>query len=207
MKFYFIAGAFVISLLAGCGGESGDEITLPSKAFSNDYQRSDFNLAADYSFWEIRLGSLPTEDIYKFQVIERFDSESYQTLDDVQRQHLDTTVSQTGFSQSCLPSFCAYYAVAIKNDTTVLIDSTSDLLEFFSEIDTEAELKIRLDYAQDYKAKTIPLLYEVTEGGYLVLLNWDTLCQLRGQDLVKVHKNGKIEKIREISAESYSSCV
>lgn len=207
MKFCVIAGALLLSLLTGCGSESGDEITMPSKAFSNDYQLSDFNLAADYSFWEIRLGSLPTEDIYKFQVINRFDTEGYQALDVVQRQNLDTTVSQTGFSQSCLPSFCSYYAVAIKNDATQLIDSTSDLIDFFAEIDTEAELKIRLDYAQDYKARTIPLFYEVIEGGYLVLLNWDTLCQLRGQDLVKVYKNGKIEKIREVSTESYSSCV
>lgn len=179
---------------------------LPDLFFKNEYILSDFNLNANYLYWEIRRGALPGQDVSTYEVIAKYDDVSYSHLDSTQIQIINATSSQNGFAGQCLPSYCPIYAVALIDYDVSIIDSVSKLKAFFGEIDTEAELFILLSYAQDYALSTEPETYEETDYGYLVVLKWDTLCQLRGKDLVKVYRDGTIEKIKEISRETYSGC-
>ena len=199
----------LIALLTGCDSNdrSNSGNTLPSIAFSDDYQLSSFTLSDDYAYWEIRRGKLSEGEIQGYRVLEQFDEDSFNSLDETQTEIISNTSSLSGFAGFCRPSFCPVYAVAINGYSVTVIDSGYDLTEFFGEIDTEAELKVRLDYAQDYAQRTTPTFYEEVDDGYMVLMSWDTLCQLRGEDLIKVYRDGTIEKIREISRENYESCV
>jgi hypothetical protein len=175
--------------------------------FSENYLLSDFHLCDEYNYWEIRRGALPQQDVTDDEVIAKYDDISFNNLDSTQVQIVTDAVSQGGFAVQCLPSFCPIYAVALRDYNVTIIDSRSGLIDFFGEIDTEAELSVLLNYDQSYQLRTQPELYEQTADGFLVVLKWDTLCQLRGKDLVKVYKDGEIKKIREISRESYNFCV
>ena len=200
MKIILFAVFFI--MISGCGG---DEVRHLENDFSDSYQLSDFNLSANYDYWEIRR-TWDYEDEIQYDVIARYDESAYKNLDATQIQLLEDATSQSGFAGYCFPAYCPYYAVAIEGYSVSIIDTRSLLVDLFGSIDTEAELFVLLDYDQSYRPTTKALSYSPTDGGYLVVLAWDTTCQLRGKDLVKVYTDGTVEKIRELSKTKYSGC-
>ena len=190
-------------VLHGCGG---DEVMQLEHNFAETYQLSDFNLPENYDYWEIRQTWPSLEEEEPYDVITQYDENAYNNLDATQKQLLEDVTSQNGFAAYCFPGYCPYYAVAIEGYNVTIVETRSQLLDFFGAIDTEAELAVFMDYDQSYRPITEPLSYRPTDYGYMVVLAWDTTCGLRGKDLVKVHRDGTVQKIRQLSKTEYNGC-
>jgi len=213
-KFYLI---LLASFLLACSDDSPEtealpEVSLaevssetellPNEPFMNrtDYVLSDFSLSGNYVYWEIRRGSLSSEE--KDETLYSYDSETYSTLDETNLNNLSQADSEYGFAAQCLPGYCPVYGVTILDGNTNTLTSKSELLEFFGKVDTEAELNLWL-WANDYYVD----LFSKDESGYYVIVSWDSLCGRRGKDLVFVDENGVITEQRTISTEEYHGCV
>ncbi|MGF1732192.1 hypothetical protein [Photobacterium kasasachensis] len=194
----------LISLLClglfGCNGDNGDE--LPSTEFSGSYKLSDFTLNENYAYWEVRQGNMSHQESSEDIVLNKFDDDIYSNLSTEQVNLLAEADTNYGFDSRCAPMYCPIYGVAILGTQVTLIESNTDLISFFGEVDTEAELSYLLSvgYAN---AK----YYEKNEIGYKVIIEWDNLCGTRGENLIQVHKNGTVELLKELSTEEYQGCV
>ena len=199
--------SLIVVLGTGCSsdGSNRSEDSLPSTPFSETYELEDLNPAGEVEYWEVRQGPHVGEDLSQFNVRERYGNRD--SLDDAQRELLQSSTSQTGFAVGCLPGHCPIYAAAITGYDVRTLDSQESLAEFFGGIDTEAELFIYLSYISSYALSTHPLTYEKVDEGFLVVLQWDSLCLNRGRDLVKVYPDGTVEKIHELDRETYDVCV
>lgn len=206
----------VISLsLVACSGDDQplpesprQTLSIPETTFSGEYSAEDFDLAQPVDYWEIRLGAIPGLGSDEFERLMTFDASSYEALDDTQKSILEeTTVLDTGFGAQCRPLYCPVYAVSLTGFDATVIDSDALLLEFFGDIDTEAELLVYLTYAQNYKEQVRPLAFEANAEGYRVHVAWDSLCLVRGEDLIQVSPDGTIERLEELSLEETGVCV
>lgn len=194
-------------LMTACDGDTEEE-ALPSIEFSKDYVLADFNFDTPVDYWELRRANVYGEDAGTFDVLVQYDIEANTQLDDTQLQLLSEYTSLTGLKSFCLPANCPVYGAVVSGSTVYGVTNIAEMIELFGRIDTEAELYLRLLYTWDYDFLSIKAVaYRPTESGYLVVLDWDNLCGLRGQDLVKVYYDGVIEKIREISSEETGYCV
>ncbi|MEM8594501.1 MAG: hypothetical protein AAGF06_06775, partial [Pseudomonadota bacterium] len=184
--------------------QNGVEVPSGKTVFKSAYALNDFNLSVPSSYWETRL--FDTQE-NAHSVERRFGVQEYTQLSGHQQSLLALKTSSAGFAVKCRPAECPVYGVSIHNSDVMLLTNKAELKEFLGDIDTEAEAFVWLSYAQDYQQRMTPMTFEKTSDGYLVELNWDTECQLKGKDLVKVTHDGRIEKVREISRETYEGCV
>lgn len=187
-----------LSMLSGCMHDDSDGTQndgLPATEFSGAYVLADFTLSDTYAYWEIRRGEPGIPEI-DYIVIASFDEERLQSLTDAQLEALAVASADIGFRSECEPGGCPVYGVAIKGDFPVLITSDAQLLSFFGQIDTPAELSLWLT-AHDYT----PVSYEETAAGYLAVADWDNLCGTRGSDLLFVGSDGVITVQRTLSQE------
>lgn len=192
----FFSLVALLLLLSACGENKPD---LPTEEFSKDYILADFNLDEDYDYWEVRLGRPWETGDSAVEVLYQYDDDAYAGLDSTQLQVLSDTKSDNGISYGCYPSGCNFYVIALLGYSPVIVDSVVDLNEFLGEIDTEAELWVRLDYASDYHEITTPESFEeVPGGGYRAVISWNNTGGTRGRDLVTVSPDGSIEKITEL---------
>lgn len=191
-------------LLSACG-ENGPD--LPTKEFSEEYVLADFNLDEDYDYWDIRLEYSFESADPPYRFIYQYDPEVYENLDNVQLQTLESISSENGIIPITI--FGNIYAVALLGYSPLVIDSVVDLVEFFDEIDTEAELWVRLRYATDYDTGTtiyapytgadiIPETFEEVPAGYRVVLRWYDGRGEQGKDLVIVRTNGSVTKLDQL---------
>lgn len=199
----------LLFLLSGCGeGTTGVRIGIdvPEDEFAQEYALSDFKLNQSYDYLELRAEFINTDEPDHL-LLESYDAEAKALLDDTQLELLSVIESQTGFKAGCRPSYCPFYAVTLRDYTIDVIDSENELLALLDGINTEAEVYVWLVYTEQYHEGTKePLaLYEI-EGGYRVLLDWDTGCGLRGQDVIDVFTDGGIEKVLEIKRQNYNAC-
>jgi len=194
----------VISLLSitllGCQSDGDD--ALPNTQFASSYQLSDFNLNDSYNYWEVRRGNMQHQAEEADEVMVRFNDEIHASLTTEQRELLANADTNNGYDAQCLPSYCPIYGVALLNDNAVVIESKSDLLEFFGDIDTEAELAHLLSIGY-----STPKFFQKNDLGYKAILGWDSLCGQRGENLIQVDFDGTITIIKELSTEEYNSCV
>jgi hypothetical protein len=193
-----------IFLLFGCdyGLDSKKNENLPSEVYEELPSFSSFNLSDEYIYWEIRVGNMSHQDSTDDEVVVRYDEDIFLNLSPVQKSQLASTDSITGFDAWCAPSFCPVFGVALLPNEAIVIESRQDLLSFFGIIDTVAELS-RWISTNNYGLRK----YEITDYGYRVVASWDNDCGTRGEDLIKIFHDGTIEKIRELSSESYNGCV
>lgn len=204
MKLYLPPIIFLSILLLGCGSDDTSEPTdnLPSEEHEESVTLSSFNLSDEYIYWEIRVGNMSHQEPTNDRVIAKYDEEIYSNLTPTEISLLESIDSVTGFDAQCAPSYCPVFGVALFSNSAVAIESKQDLLRFFGDIDTVAELS-RWISSNNYSLQK----YEVTDYGYRVIASWDNNCGTRGEDLIKVFKDGTIEKIKELSSESYNGCV
>lgn len=207
---------YLFILLSGCGEGNPvsrfgtDLIDFPEDEFAEEYVLADFTLDQDYDYWEIRskrLFSLVGEDddSRRESVWEQYDDEAYSELNSIQLEILTDITSDNGLSETVgSMGRSISYVVALRGYSPLIIDSVVDLTEFFDEVDTEAELWVRLKYTKDYisisgtSGYITPLTYEEVLGGYRVLIQWDTQGGTRGRDIVLVSPDGSIKKLEEL---------
>jgi hypothetical protein len=202
----YLSSAICLSILVllGCDYEfdSKKSENLPSEVYEELPSFSSFNLSDEYIYWEIRVGNMPHQDSTDDEVIVKYDEDIYLNLTPVEKSQLDSIDSVTGFDAWCAPSYCPVFGVALLPNEAIAIESSQDLLIFFGTIDTLAELS-RWISTNNYGLRK----YEITDYGFRVIASWDNDCGARGEDLIKVFHDGTIEKIRELSSESYNGCV
>jgi hypothetical protein len=193
-----------ILLLFGCnyGSDSKKSESLPTEVNEEIPSFSSFNLSDEYIYWEIRVGNMPHQDSTGDEVIVKYDENIFLNLTSVEKSQLASIDSVTGFDAWCAPSYCPVFGVALLSNEAIAIESRQDLLAFFGAIDTVAELS-RWISTNNYGLRK----YEITDYGFRVIASWDNDCGTRGEDLIKVFRDGTIEKIRELSSESYNGCV
>ncbi|MEP1384373.1 MAG: hypothetical protein ABJK64_11375 [Paraglaciecola sp.] len=189
----------ILSLLCLSCSDSED---LPKQAFADEYQLADFNLSDSYIYWEKRRGNLYGQDEQADEVLIQFDAEIYTDLSTEQVALLDTADTNNGYDAQCLPEYCPIYGVALLNDSSFVIESMTDLVDFFGDIDTEAEL-YHLVSVDSSVAKS----YEKNEDGYRVVVEWNNLCGLKGTNLIQVFTDGSQELIKELTTEETGTCV
>lgn len=210
LRNFFIG--ILIFLQLGCIEDlhKDSEDPLPSNEFEqlSSYSLSNFDLANDVVYWEVRRGSFPESEwldsieySYEDELVFSYDNNALNSLNDLQTNNLNQADSEYGFSAQCEPSYCPIYGVAILGDSVNVITSGSELLALFGTINTIAELHFWL-WSKEYKAET----YQEVDGGYLVVADWDNLCGTKGKDLVFVDYNGVITKQRALSREEYLGC-
>lgn len=199
--------------IVGCDNEKNSTEnefdTLPTETYEEVSELSGFNLSRDYIYWEVRRSyftyhySSENEGEYEYgeDVLHQYDEAAYNNLTPLQLEMLEGVNSVNGFDDDCPPDYCPIFGVALLSNEPVVIASEQSLLEFFGDIDTPAELS-RWVWANDYSLK----FYEETNYGYRVVADWDNDCGERGQDLIKVFKDGSIEKVEELSIEFYDTC-
>jgi hypothetical protein len=132
MKNYFVLSI----LLFTCFGCNDSNESLPAQIFSTDYQLANFNLSDEYGYWKIRRGNMSRQEESNDEVLYQFDEDIYSTLSAEKINLLNFADSNNGFDAQSAPAFCPIYAVALLQDSTFTIE----LLTFFGDIDTEAEL-------------------------------------------------------------------
>ncbi|MEP0354732.1 MAG: hypothetical protein ABJH06_05570 [Paraglaciecola sp.] len=189
----------ILSLLCLSCSDSED---LPTQAFADEYQLADFNLSDSYIYWEKRRGNLYGQEEQADEVLIQFDAEIYTDLSTEQVALLDTADTNNGYDAQCLPEYCPIYGVALLNDSSFVIESMTDLVDFFGDIDTEAEL-YHLVSVDSSVAKS----YEKNEDGYRVVVEWNNLCGLKGTNLIQVFTDGSQELIKELTTEETGTCV
>lgn len=184
----------VLVFLTACNGDG----PLPDTPFQDEYTLSDFTLADSYDYFEVRR-TFPMDSNIAPEVIVQYDNTD--SLTDTQLALLSEANAETGYSGGCLPGYCIFYAVALLDDYVLTIESMDDLLVFFNNVDTPAELQFYLA-ANHYEA----LYFEANDSGYEVVAAWDNACGKRGEDLLQVDTDGTITKIRNIKTETYNGC-
>jgi hypothetical protein len=185
-------------MLVACN--SSEEAQLPTRSFADSYSLTDFNLNDDYRYWEIRQGNSSYQKA-GHTVLQKFDTNKHSTLTSDQISRLQKINVDNGYDSTCRPEYCPIYGVAVLSDSFFTIESETDLITFFDEIDTEAELYVYLSKSGS-QAKT----YEKNGLGYKALVSWDNYCGTRGENLVQVFTDGTVEVIREISVSEYNGC-
>ncbi|MGH1471388.1 MAG: hypothetical protein ACRBCS_09355 [Cellvibrionaceae bacterium] len=195
--------------LTACLSDNSDSelIVVLNESFYHldEYELADFTLSEDFEYWEVRKGETVDGNfiIESEEILYVYDDNAFANLSNQQVTDLDATFSANGFRASCEPDYCPFYGVAVMGNTTALIDSKSELLDFFEDIDTEAELHLWL-WANDYKA----LSYELVPSGYLAVVRWSNGCDRRGEKIVYVDFDGDISTQRVIFVEKYNGpCV
>ncbi|WP_024460057.1 hypothetical protein [Marinimicrobium sp. LS-A18] len=205
--------AISLSLVA-CSGDDHPSpenprqtLSIPETTFSGEYSAEDFDLAQPVDYWEIRLGAIPGLGSDEFERLMTFDASTHEALNDTQKAILEeTTVLDTGFGAQCRPLYCPVYAVSLTGFDATVIDSDALLLEFFGDIDTEAELFVYLTHTPNLSVLT-PLAFEANDEGYIVHVAWDSQCLVRGENLIQVSPDGTIETLEELSQEETGVCV
>lgn len=185
--------------LFACNGES-TQAPLPAKNFKDQYTLADFKLNDIYQYWEIRKGNHSYQS-QGHEVLYQFDETKYTQLSTQQIERLQTIHTDYGYDSQCQPEYCPIYAVAVQPDNYFVIQSETDLIVFFEEIDTEAEVFYYLS-----KSGTSPKSFEKNTLGYKVLVAWDNHCGTRGEKLVQVHTDGTVETIKELNESHYDGC-
>lgn len=189
----------ILSLLClGCS----DSDDLPKQAFADEYQLVDFNLSDSYIYWEKRRGNLYGQEGQADEVLIQYDAEIYTDLSTEQIALLDMADTNNGYDAQCLPDYCPLYGVALLQDSIFVIESMTDLVDFFGDIDTEAELYHLL--AVDY---SVPETFEENDEGYRVVIAWNNLCGLKGTNLIQVYPDGTQVLIKELTTEETNTCV
>lgn len=189
----------ILSLLClGCS----DSDDLPKQAFADEYQLVDFNLSDSYIYWEKRRGNLYGQEGQADEVLIQYDAEIYTDLSTEQIALLDMADTNNGYDAQCLPDYCPLYGVALLQDSIFVIESMTDLVDFFGDIDTEAELYHLL--AVDY---SVPETFEENDEGYRVVIAWNNLCGLKGTNLIQVYPDGTQALIKELTTEETNTCV
>ena len=134
-------------------------------------------------------------------MLRKFDNSRYEQLSTEQLSRLNSINVDNGYDTKCGADYCPIYGVAVLSDSFFTIESETDLITFFDEIDTEAELYVYLSKSGS-QAKT----YEKNGLGYKVLISWDNNCGTRGENLVQVFTDGTVEVIQELSVSEYNGC-
>ncbi|MFT2090047.1 hypothetical protein [Paraglaciecola sp. 2405UD69-4] len=197
MKNYLLSSIIMLLCMA-----CNDSTDLPKQEFADEYQLADFKLSDAYIYWEIRRGNLYSQEDQADEVLTQFDAEIYTDLSTEQVALLDTADTNNGYDAQCLPEYCPIYGVALLNDSSFVIESMTDLVDFFGDIDTEAELYHLL--AIDY---SVPETFEENDEGYRVVIAWNNLCGLKGTNLIQVYPDGSQELIKELTTEETGVCV
>lgn len=185
-------------VLVACN--SSEQTQLPVQPFADKYSLADFTLNDDYHYWEIRQGNTSYQKS-GYTVLQKFETNKHSTLTVDQIATLEKINVDNGYDSTCRPDYCPIYGVAVLSDSFFTIESESDLITFFDEIDTEAELFVYLS-----KAGSIAKSYEKNGLGYKVLVSWDNFCGTRGENLVQVFTDGTVEVIQELSVSEYDGC-
>ena len=210
-KLALILSVFLCVLIVAC--KEDDSGPTLAHTFTGNYEIDDYTLSIESQYWEIRIG-FPEYDEYphevsseaEYEVIKSVDAETYSTLSTIQLDVLQATTSEHGFYWTCLPEACPVYAVSMDGDYATLIDSDEELLDFFGEIDTEAELYDCLDYS-DYKTFVSPVSWETDGENYIAIVDWSNGCGLQGTDLIHVSRKGEINKIRTLTESTTEYCI
>ncbi|MGI1678787.1 MAG: hypothetical protein K6L75_08655 [Cellvibrionaceae bacterium] len=207
-KMKIVGILMILCGLTACLSEDSDSelIVVLNESFYNldEYELADFNLSDDFDYWEVRKGEVRDGNfiVEPEEILYVYDDDAFAGLSNQQVADLDATVSRNGFIAFCQPDYCPIYGVTVIGNGTALIDSKSELLDFFEDIDTEAELHLWL-WANDYTA----LSYELAPSGYLAVVRWSNGCDRRGEKIVYVDFDGDISTQRVIFVEKYNgSC-
>jgi len=177
---------------------------LPQNEFSATTNLSDFNLNDSYIYWEIRRGNMSHQDASEDTVRIQYDAQIYDTLTPEQLTLLSAADTDSGFEYNCQPGICPLYAVALLENTSVIIDSKSEVLNFLGEIDTPAELKWLLSIGSGARSTTF---YETNDLGYLAIHVINDLCGTSTTQLVQVYVSGTVEVIKTLAVEKFEWCV
>lgn len=189
-----------------------DGIEIPSNEFKNEYTLADFDLNGKVDYLEIRYSITDKDtDSLRYSVLQSFDQFSFDSLENVQKVIIENASSVSGFTGGGFPTFHPIYGVALTDYSATIMSSWDELLEVFGELDTEAELKIWLDYKQDWTIDHGPIFmahrYQEIEDGYLVLFVWKDDCDGRPQEIHKILRDGTLEKIKELNVDIYDGCI
>lgn len=178
---------------------------LPDTPFSerSAYVLADFDLETTPVYWEVRRGPVEGPDVEEepVHVLYSYDSSATEEFTQIQIDALAEAESSSGFGVSCLPMYCPIYGVIIEGNEAQLLTTESELLAFFGNINSEAELNLWL-YANEYYART----YQEVDGGYEVVAAWDDSCGENGEDLLFVDTAGVITKLETLWSEEDNVC-
>lgn len=192
--------------------EDSNDLDIPSNEFKNEYTLDDFNLKGSVNYWEVRYSTTDgfTEEL-SYDVLRSFDQSSFNSLEDVQKDLIEGTLSVEGFTGSGFPNFNPIYGIALTDYTVTVMTTWDELIEVFDELDTEAELKTWLNLKEDWTIDHGPIFvshrYQEIKDGYLVLFVWKGDCENKPQEIYKIYRDGRQEKVRELSLDVYDGCI
>lgn len=198
-------------LLVGCGDsdEGGLFSGFRSTARANfqpldQYQYDDFNLSEDVLYWETRVGpalAAGTPQVFRHQLLFFYAQEELVASFEDRLDELPQEEPLTGFADNCYPSRCLIYIAGLTPESSFTILTDQELVNFFGDLDTEAELAYWL-WSEGY----IPRDFMAVDSGFEATVETSILCPQRTRLRVFVDGNGVITPVENQPEDSVETC-